>query len=90
MSVWYYLLSLLSIHSTRPIANQAHAMPLTGTRRWDTMTVKHSWNAVPQNWENLGHPPADTSITLYLALKPQHCDALIDTLHEVSDPRHAK
>ncbi|KAI9449976.1 subtilisin-like protein [Lactarius psammicola] len=54
------------------------------------MTVKHSWNAVPEFWESLGHPPADTTIDLYLELKPQHESALIDALGVVSDPRHPK
>src|SRR6266702_2230047 len=58
--------------------------------RWDDIHVKHAWDAVPANWECLGHPPVGTTIDLYVALKPQHENALIDTLYEVSEPRHRK
>ncbi|KAH9173031.1 subtilisin-like protein [Lactarius sanguifluus] len=57
---------------------------------WNGTTVKHSWNTVPESWENLGHPPADTTIDLYLELKPQHENALADALRDVSDPGRAK
>ncbi|KAH9010242.1 peptidase S8/S53 domain-containing protein [Lactarius pseudohatsudake] len=50
--------------------------------------VKHSRSAVPESWENLGHPPADTAIDLYLELKLRHEEALTDALH-VNDPGHA-
>ncbi|KAI9449009.1 peptidase S8/S53 domain-containing protein [Lactarius psammicola] len=72
--------------SAVPVARPA--TPLT--RRWDGITVKHKWNAVPKNSESLGHPSADTTINLYLALKPQRENALIDALLHVTDPRHAK
>ncbi|KAI9450598.1 subtilisin-like protein [Lactarius psammicola] len=57
--------------------------------RWDSVTVrtKHAWDAVPEHWETLGHPPAGTTIDLHIALKPQHENALIDKLYEVSTPR---
>jgi hypothetical protein len=83
---YYYLLCVLFIFAAGSVGRQT--TPLTG--RWDEKTVKHSWDAVPQNWESLGHPPVDTTIDLYLALKPQHENALIDALQEVSNPRHAK
>ncbi len=54
------------------------------------MHIKHSWNAVPKNWESLGRPPSDTTINLYIALKPQRENALIDELYEVSSPGHPK
>jgi len=52
--------------------------------------MKHSWSAVPEHWESLGHPSAGTTIDLYLALKSHNDNALIDALHEVSSPRHPK
>lgn len=52
------------------------------------MAVKHRWNTVPSNWERLSQPPADTTIDLYVALKPHNENALIDALYEVSDPKH--
>ena len=88
MLVWNHLLFMLSMLSIWSGADQAFATP--PTRRWERMMVKHSWNAVPQHWESLGHPPVDSSIDLYLALKTPNESALIDSLYEVSNPRHAK
>ncbi|KAH9179029.1 subtilisin-like protein [Lactarius sanguifluus] len=57
---------------------------------WDDVHIKHSWSAVPRNWESLGHPPSGTTIDLHIALKPQRENALVDALHEVSDPGHPR
>ncbi|KAF8264651.1 peptidase S8/S53 domain-containing protein [Lactarius quietus] len=57
---------------------------------WDVIHVKHTWNAIPDNWESLGCPPAGTTIDLYVALKPHYENALIRSLYEVSDPSHPK
>ncbi len=53
---------------------------------WDNMLVKHTWDAVPANWESIGHPPAGTTIDLHIALEPHRENALIDALYAVSDP----
>ncbi|KAH9019209.1 subtilisin-like protein [Lactarius hengduanensis] len=68
------------------------AVPLDGlaTSRWEDMRSKHSWKTIPENWESLGLPPADTMIDLYIALKPYRENALIDALNEISDPRHLR
>ncbi|KAF8270541.1 peptidase S8/S53 domain-containing protein [Lactarius quietus] len=58
--------------------------------RWDNLKVKHSWTTIPENWESLGHPPADTTIDLHIALRPHRENALIEALDEVSSPRHPK
>ncbi|KAH8985683.1 subtilisin-like protein [Lactarius akahatsu] len=58
--------------------------------RWGPMYTKHSWNAVPENWQSQGHPPPGTTINLYIALKSHHEDALSDTLYEVSEPTHPR
>lgn len=50
------------------------------------MRIKHAWHAVPVNRENLGHPPAGTTIDLYIALKPAQKGALVDALYEVNSP----
>ena len=63
-------------------------MPLTTL--WDDIRVKYTWNATPANWETLGHPPAGTAIDLYIALKPDRENALIDALYKVSNPGHPK
>ncbi|KAH9031406.1 subtilisin-like protein [Lactarius deliciosus] len=57
---------------------------------WDDLRPKHSWNSVPENWQNTGHPPADTTIDLHIALKAKNENALIDALIEVSSPGHPK
>ncbi|KAH9036760.1 subtilisin-like protein [Lactarius deliciosus] len=54
------------------------------------MRIKHSWNVVPENWESLGNPLSGTTIDLYVALKAQRENALIDTLYQVSDPNHPR
>ena len=54
------------------------------------MRVKHSWGSIPEKWEHHGHPPAGATIDLHVALKPHHENALIDSLYEVSDPKHPK
>ncbi len=80
---WLSILSVLSAGSLCILATP-HS-PL-----WDDMKVKHAWNAVPENWEILDHPPAGTTINLYLALKSHRENALIDALYEVSNPRHPR
>ncbi|KAH9018849.1 subtilisin-like protein [Lactarius pseudohatsudake] len=70
-------------------------LPLNGlatpfTSHWDDLRAKHTWNSVPENWNNLGHPPADTAIDLHIALKAKNENALIDALIEVSSPGHPK
>ncbi|KAF8258401.1 peptidase S8/S53 domain-containing protein [Lactarius quietus] len=58
--------------------------------RWGGMKVMHAWSAVPQNWVSMGHPHRETTIDLHLALKSHRENALIDSLYEVSNPRHPK
>ncbi|KAH9056373.1 subtilisin-like protein [Lactarius vividus] len=57
---------------------------------WDDLRTKHTWNSIPENWHNLGHPPADTTIDLHIALKAQNENALIDALVDVSSLGHPK
>ncbi|KAH8984632.1 subtilisin-like protein [Lactarius akahatsu] len=54
---------------------------------WDGMKLMHAWSTVPKNWESLGHPPNETAIDLYLALKSERENALVDVLYQVSDPK---
>ncbi|KAF8264387.1 subtilisin-like protein [Lactarius quietus] len=58
--------------------------------RWDDMHTVHSWNKVPENWMDLGHPTTGTTIDLHIALRPDRESALIDALYEVSDPSNQK
>ncbi|KAH9009108.1 subtilisin-like protein [Lactarius deliciosus] len=79
---WLYILSFLT---ATPLSD--FATPLAP---WGDMRVKHTWSAVPANWETLGCPSAGTTIDLYIALNPHQEDALIDALYEVSDPKHPR
>ncbi|KAF8262584.1 subtilisin-like protein [Lactarius quietus] len=54
------------------------------------MHTVHSWNKVPENWMDVGHPTTGTTINLYIALRPHRESALIDALYEVSDPSHPR
>ncbi|KAH9005637.1 hypothetical protein EDB86DRAFT_3240126 [Lactarius hatsudake] len=67
----YHCISVLSVFATSLLGGLAK--PLSPP--WDNMHIKHSWNAVPRNWESLGHPPSGTTIDLYIALKPQRENA---------------
>ena len=82
----YRPIFVLSILATFPRAEGG----LTTPQPWDDTHTKHSWTAVPSNWESLGEPPSGTTIDLYVALKPHRENALIDVLNEVSDPLHIK
>ncbi|KAH9167827.1 subtilisin-like protein [Lactarius sanguifluus] len=79
----YHLLSVL-------FALAAIILGCLATPRWDNLRAKHAWNAVPENWECLGLPPAGTVINLHIALKPHRENALIKALYEVSSPGHPK
>ena len=84
----YRGLSALSfLAAALPAANFAMPTPL---KPWDDMQVKHNWSTVPANWESLGHPPAGTTIKLYISVKPKQESALIDALSEVSNPSHPR
>ncbi|KAH9060151.1 subtilisin-like protein [Lactarius vividus] len=82
----FHQLSILSILATVPFASSVMPLPPP----WHDIRVKHTWNAIPPNWEALGHPPAGTTIDLHVALKPHHENALVDALYSVSDPTSPK
>ncbi|KAF8265198.1 subtilisin-like protein [Lactarius quietus] len=82
----YYMLSVLCIFAA--VSLSGPATPLTS--HWEEVHVKHSWSLVPDDWVNLGHPAADTTIDLHVVLKAQNENALIDALSEVSSPDHPK
>ncbi|KAF8258055.1 subtilisin-like protein [Lactarius quietus] len=84
----YRMLSVLSIFTSASLSIFALAVPFTP--RWDDVQMKHSWSSVPDEWTNLGHPAADTTIDLHIALKAQDENALIEALYEVSSPGHPK
>ena len=57
---------------------------------WDKMRSKHSWSAIPEDWECSGTPPIGTTLNLHVALKPRREKALIHALYEVSTPGNPK
>ena len=82
----YYWFCVLSALAAVPLTS--FALPVAS--RWGDMRLKHTWNAVPENWESLGPPPSGTMMDLRIALKPHRENALIDTLYEVSSPKHPR
>ncbi|KAH8978340.1 subtilisin-like protein [Lactarius akahatsu] len=85
---YYRCIFVLSILTTGLLGGFAKHLRLSPP--WDDTHIKHSWNAVPKNWESLGHPPSGTAIDLYIALKPQRENAVVDALYEVSEPGHPR
>ncbi|KAH9062396.1 subtilisin-like protein [Lactarius vividus] len=82
----YHCIFVLSILAAGLLGSFAkHLSPL-----WDEMHIKHSWNTVPKNWESLGRPHSGTTIDLYIALRPQRENAIVDVLYEVSQPGHPR
>ncbi|KAF8273325.1 peptidase S8/S53 domain-containing protein [Lactarius quietus] len=82
----YYQLSVLYVIATASLTNLA----IPPVSHWDDIRVKHTWDTVPSNWESLGPPFFNTTIDLHIALQPQHQNALIDALYEVSTPGNPK
>jgi hypothetical protein len=83
----YHQISVFFILAAEPLVSFAKPP----SPRWEDMHTMHSWNAVPTDWESLGHPHANTTpVDLYVALKPYRENALIDALYEVSVPGHPK
>ncbi|KAF8264270.1 subtilisin-like protein [Lactarius quietus] len=82
----YYLFSVLFFLNAGLLA----ALTTPVVPDWDIMHVKHAWNSVPMNWESVGPPPVGTTINLHIFLKPHHENALINALHEVSNPEHPR
>ncbi|KAI9451820.1 subtilisin-like protein [Lactarius psammicola] len=78
----YLWLSLLFALTVGPLT--CLTIPLAPP--WSDISVKHAWDAIPDNWESLGPPLPGTTIDLYLALHPHYEDTLIDTLYAVSTP----
>ncbi|KAH8993825.1 subtilisin-like protein [Lactarius hatsudake] len=82
----FHPLSVLSLLAPGPLSSLATPF----ASHWDDYRPKHIWNSVPESWRNLGHPPADTTIDLHIALKAKNENALLDALIEVSSPGHPR
>ena len=87
LHMWYHWHSMLKLSPLIAVLLTHIAMAAV---HWDQMSVKHTWNAVPANWESLGNTTVGTMIKLHIALKPNQENALIDALSDVSNPRHPR
>ncbi|KAH8983892.1 subtilisin-like protein [Lactarius hatsudake] len=86
----YYCIPVLFVIVLVRLDSLAKPLRLRVSPPWDDMHIKHSWNAIPKNWEALGHPPSGSTIDLYIALRPQRENAVVDVLYEVSEPGHPR
>ncbi|KAH9053076.1 peptidase S8/S53 domain-containing protein [Lactarius vividus] len=78
-------LTLFSILTSNTVTSRS-----TCVQPWHDISVKHAWNAVPDNWECLGPPPTGITIDLHIALQPQEENVLMEALYEVSTPSRPK
>src|SRR6266702_2141158 len=78
----------LSVFSLATVPLSCLATPLAP--HWDDLTVKHTWKAIPENWESLVLPPAGTTVNLHVALKPHCKNALVVAFYKVGSPSHPK
>ena len=83
-------LSVLPVLVLFVLSARIASLATPSTSLWNEMIIKHKWDAIPDNWVSLGHPPNGTTIELHIVLKANRENALIDALHEVSHPRHPK
>ena len=81
-------LSVLLVLAAALLVNPAALLRVPSPR--GDMVVKHKWDVIPDDWLSLGPPPDDSTIDLHIALQPKQKNALIDVLHEVSQPGHPK
>ncbi len=77
----YNHFSVLSIFLAVPLADLA-----TPPLHLGNLRVKHMWDTLLDNWEDMGPPSADTTVNLSIALKPHRENALVDALLDVSEP----
>jgi hypothetical protein len=54
--------------SARSLLSSGVLCPLTTPLQQHRGSM-HAWSAIPPDWECLGHPPAETTIDLHIALK---------------------
>lgn len=60
------------------------------SKRWNDLSLKHSWSEVPHGWEHYGPAPPKYTMDLRIGLKQGKLDELISSLYEVSDPTHER
>src|ERR1700732_5616174 len=79
--IWWSILTLT-------LVRLCVSKPLS--KRWDNLSVKHSWTEIPHGWEMHGHAPANHSMDMRIGLKQDKLDELISSLYEVSEPAHER
>ena len=60
------------------------------SKRWDDLSVKHSWTEIPRGWELHGPAPPNYAMNMRIGLKQDKIDELIASLYQVSDPAHER
>lgn len=60
------------------------------SKRWEELSVKHSWLEVPRGWELQGPASGDHAMSMRIGLKQNKMDELISALYEISDPAHER
>jgi len=53
---------------------------------YSSLRVKHAWDSVPRQWQDVGQPSPDELITLSVGLKQGRIESLIAQLYDISDP----
>ena len=56
----------------------------------DDVKIKHTWHAIPANWETLGHPYPGSAIDFNIVLQPDQESALIDAVSDISNQKHSR
>ncbi len=75
----YHLIILISVLPVlAAISLDGLVKPLSP--RWDDIHVKHSWNAVQENWGSLRRPPDGTTIDLHVSPRPDPENASVPAL----------
>ncbi|KAJ6616964.1 peptidase S8/S53 domain-containing protein [Mycena sp. CBHHK59/15] len=75
-----FVLGVVQLSVAKPLAS----------KRWDDVSLKHSWIEVPRGWEFHSTPAEDASLDMRIGLKQNKLEELITSLYEVSDPAHEK
>ena len=70
------------------LAQACTASPLA--KRFDDLTVRHSWPSVPSGWEFHSAPSPSQRFDMRIGINKANPDDLVRALYEVSDPRHEK
>lgn len=79
---WSFVLLLGAAPPLGVIANPS------ATKRWSDLVEKHSWAEIPRGWEHVRSPDPEHILEMRIGLKQNRIDELIDSLYQISDPKH--